>query len=52
MDLRLPGVNGADALITIRGEFPQARIIILTTSDCDGAILVGLGRRFTKVFLN
>jgi DNA-binding NarL/FixJ family response regulator len=33
MDLRLPGTNGVDALISIRGEFPQARIIMLTTSD-------------------
>ncbi len=38
MDLRLPGINGTDALISIRGEFPQARIIMLTTSDCDGDI--------------
>jgi DNA-binding NarL/FixJ family response regulator len=38
MDLRLPGTNGTDALIAIRGEFPQARIIMLTTSDCDGEI--------------
>jgi DNA-binding NarL/FixJ family response regulator len=38
MDLRLPGTNGTDILIAIRGEFPQARIIILTTSDCDGEI--------------
>jgi DNA-binding NarL/FixJ family response regulator len=38
MDLRLPGTNGTDTLIAIRGEFPQARIIILTTSDCDGEI--------------
>jgi DNA-binding NarL/FixJ family response regulator len=38
MDLRLPGVNGTDALIAIRGEYPQARIIILTTSDSDGEI--------------
>jgi DNA-binding NarL/FixJ family response regulator len=38
MDLRLPGANGTDALITIRGEFPQARIIMLTTSDSDGEI--------------
>jgi DNA-binding NarL/FixJ family response regulator len=27
MDLRLPGTNGTDALIAIRGEFPQAHII-------------------------
>jgi DNA-binding NarL/FixJ family response regulator len=38
MDLRLPGTNGTDALIAIRGEFPQARIVMLTTSDCDGEI--------------
>ena len=38
MDLRLPGTNGTDALITIRGEFPQARIVMLTTSDSDGEI--------------
>jgi DNA-binding NarL/FixJ family response regulator len=38
MDLRLPGTNGTDALIAIRGEFPRARIIILTTSDGDGDI--------------
>lgn len=38
MDLRLPGTNGTDALISIRGEFPQARIIMLTTSDSDGEI--------------
>ena len=35
MDLRLPGANGTDVLISIRGEFPQARIIMLTTSDGD-----------------
>jgi DNA-binding NarL/FixJ family response regulator len=38
MDLRLPGTNGTDTLIAIRGEFPRARIIILTTSDSDGEI--------------
>jgi DNA-binding NarL/FixJ family response regulator len=38
MDLRLPGVNGTDALIAIREEFPRARIIILTTSDIVGEI--------------
>jgi len=38
MDLRLPGSNGTDALITIRGEFPQARIIMLSSSDSDGEI--------------
>ena len=38
MDLRLPGANGIDALIAIRGELPEARIIMLTTSDGDGEI--------------
>ena len=38
MDLRLPGTDGTDTLIAIRGEFPQARIIMLTTSDGDGDI--------------
>src|SRR5262245_12958605 len=38
MDLRLPGTDGTDALIAIRGEFPTARIIILTMSAGDGEI--------------
>ena len=38
MDLRLPGTDGIDTLISIRGEFPAARIIMLTTSDGDAEI--------------
>jgi DNA-binding NarL/FixJ family response regulator len=38
MDLRLPGTNGTDTLIAIRGEFPRAHMIMLTTSDSDGEI--------------
>ena len=38
MDLRLPGANGTDTLIAIRGEFPRAHIIMLSTSDSDGEI--------------
>jgi DNA-binding NarL/FixJ family response regulator len=38
MDVRLPGTNGTDTLIAIRGEFPRAFIIMLTTSDSDGEI--------------
>ena len=38
MDVRLPGINGTDALISIRGEFPAARVIILTSSDGDAEI--------------
>ena len=38
MDLRLPGSNGTDTLIAIRGEFPNARIIMLSSSETDGEI--------------
>lgn len=38
MDLRLPGTDGVDTLIAIRREFPDARIIILTSSDGDAEI--------------
>jgi len=35
MDLRLPDMSGIDSLIAIRAEFPQARIIMLTTFEGD-----------------
>jgi DNA-binding NarL/FixJ family response regulator len=35
MDLRLPDLSGIDAMIAIRGEFPEARIIMLTTFEGD-----------------
>jgi DNA-binding NarL/FixJ family response regulator len=35
MDLRLPDMSGLDAAVAIRTEFPEARIIILTTFDSD-----------------
>jgi DNA-binding NarL/FixJ family response regulator len=38
MDLRLPGTDGTDTLVAIRGEFRDARVIMLTTSDSDGDI--------------
>ena len=31
MDLQMPDMSGIDALIAIRSEFPDARIIVLTT---------------------
>src|SRR6266478_9157233 len=31
MDLQMPEMNGLEAIITIRGECPEARIIVLTT---------------------
>ena len=35
MDLRLPDMNGVDTIIAIRSEFPDARIIMLTTFEGD-----------------
>ncbi len=35
MDLRLPDVSGIDAMIAIRAEFPEARVIMLTTFEGD-----------------
>lgn len=35
MDLRLPDLSGIEALISIRSEFPEARVLILTTFDRD-----------------
>ncbi len=35
MDLRLPDMSGIDAMIAIRTEFPEARIIVLTTFEGD-----------------
>ena len=35
LDVRLPDINGIDAMITIRSEFPEARIIIVTSSEGD-----------------
>ena len=35
IDQRLPGASGIDAVVAIRNEFPQARIMMLTTSSGD-----------------
>jgi DNA-binding NarL/FixJ family response regulator len=35
MDLRLPDLSGIDAMIAIRTEFPDARVVILTTFEGD-----------------
>jgi DNA-binding NarL/FixJ family response regulator len=35
MDLRLPDMNGIRAIASIRAEFPEARVIVVTTSEGD-----------------
>lgn len=42
MDLRMPEMNGVEAIAAIRQEFPNACIIILTTYDTDEDIFRGL----------
>ena len=42
MDLQMPEMNGLDALIAIRTEFPEARVIMLTTYEGDVHILRAL----------
>ncbi len=42
MDLQMPEMNGLDAIIAIRDEFPEARIIVLTTYKGDVQVLRAL----------
>ena len=35
MDLQMPGMNGIDAMLVIKEEFPSARIIVVTTYSGD-----------------
>jgi DNA-binding NarL/FixJ family response regulator len=42
MDLQMPKMSGLDAMIAIRGEFPEARIIVLTTYMGDVQVLRAL----------
>ena len=42
MDLQMPEMSGIDALGAIRGEFPEARIIVLTTYAGDVQVLRAL----------
>ncbi|HXA75491.1 MAG TPA: response regulator transcription factor [Candidatus Acidoferrales bacterium] len=39
MDLQMPEMNGLDALMALRAEFPEARIIVLTTYAGDTQVL-------------
>jgi DNA-binding NarL/FixJ family response regulator len=42
MDLQMPDMNGIDAMIAIRTEFPEARFIVLTTYAGDVQIIRAL----------
>jgi len=35
MDLRLPGLSGTEAISALRAEFPEARVVVLTTETGD-----------------
>ena len=38
MDLRLPGMSGTETVLAIRAEFPDARIVMISTYVCDEEI--------------
>jgi DNA-binding NarL/FixJ family response regulator len=42
MDLQMPLLNGTDAILAIRQDFPEARIIVLTTYSGDAQALRAL----------
>ncbi len=42
MDLRMPKTNGLEATKLIRGEFPEARIVIMTTYQHDTQAIAAL----------
>jgi len=42
MDLQMPDISGLEAIIAIRAEFPQARIIVLTTYSGDVQVIRAL----------
>jgi len=42
MDLQMPALNGIEAIIGIRSEFPNARIIVLTTYAGDVQVMRAL----------
>lgn len=42
LDLQMPEMNGIEAMLAIREEFPDARIIVLTTYTGDAQILRAL----------
>ena len=50
MDLRMPHLNGVEALEQIRAEWPEARVIVITTYDGDDDIYRAL-RAGAKAYL-
>ena len=42
MDLQMPDMNGAEAIMRIQDEFPDARIVVLTTYSGDARVLKAL----------
>ena len=42
MDLQMPEISGIEAIIAIRGEFPEARIVVLTTYSGDVQVVRAL----------
>jgi DNA-binding NarL/FixJ family response regulator len=54
MDLQMPEMNGRDAMVVIRREFPDAKIIILTTyaSEAEGAMKLGARAYLLKAQLD
>jgi YesN/AraC family two-component response regulator len=45
MNLQMPEMNGVAAMVAIRKEFPEAKIIILTTYENDAQSAMKLGAR-------
>jgi len=42
MDIQMPGLNGVEAISRIRAEFPEARIVVLTTYSGDAQVIGAL----------